>query len=115
MASEAIKRLLAARERWITLEDSKDVKVRRPAEIRMLDFMQSGSPEKFAGCVVDWRGFTEASIFGASVASDSPMPFDADLWQELALDNAKWLAKVAEAVREDCSQHLQAREEAAKN
>lgn len=110
-------RVLAARERWITLDDQREVRIRRPAESRMPALLLGRSLEDYAACVTDWRGpgFTEAGILGAKVASDTPVPFGLELWTAIVLDNVPWLTKVAEAVREDCAAFMKARESASGN
>lgn len=113
--SDVLKRLQAARERWITLDDSRQVRIRRPVAAKLPALLQSAGVEPFLDCVTDWRGFTEASVLGAAVASDTVIPFDAALWRELALDNVTWLPKVANAVIEDASAFLKTIEAAAGN
>lgn len=112
-----LARLMAARERWLTLDDGREVKVRRPAEARLPALLMRGDLEDYAACVVDWRGpgFTEAGLLGAKMASDTPVPFSPEVWQALALDNVRWLGVVSQAVKEDATAFLQQREAAAKN
>ena len=112
-----LARLMAARERWLTLDDGREVKVRRPAEARLPALLMRGDLEDYAACVVDWRGpgFTEAGLLGAKQASNTPVSFSPEVWQALALDNVRWLAIVSAAVKDDATAFLQQREAAAKN
>lgn len=113
-----ITRILAARERWIRLDAEREVKIRRPGEIEAADLLQRGTAERYARCVVDWRGpgFTAAGILGAKHGSvDENVPFAIDAWVLLALDNAEWCKTVAVAVRDDVAEHFKRREAAAGN
>ena len=110
-----VDRYLASRERWVELDPGLAVRVRRPAEARIPALLQRGDIEAYAACVVGWRGFTGAMLLGAALASDTPAPFDPELWREVALDNVEWCNKIAEAVVQDCTAFLQARDDARKN
>lgn len=113
--SDVLKRLQAARERWITLDDTRQVKIRRPVAAKLGALLQQTAPEPYLDCVVDWRGFTEASVLGPSLGSDTVLPFDTAVWRELALDRVGWLPKVADAVIEDATAFLHSLEAAAGN
>lgn len=112
-----LSRLTAARERWLRLDDEREVKIRRPAEARLPALLMRGELEDYAACAVDWRGpgWTEAGLLGAKLASETPVPFSPEVWQALALDNVRWLAAVSAAVKDDAAEFLKQREEAAKN
>jgi hypothetical protein len=111
-------RILAGRERWVRLDDQREVRIRRPAEARMPALLQGGTLEAYADLVVDWRGpgFTAAGIFGPALGSqDEAVPFGPNAWRELALDNVAWLKTVAEAVQADVLKFIEQREAAKGN
>lgn len=114
MSEQLLARLRKGRERWLRLDEQRELLVRRPAEVQMHALLRSGQIERFIDCVVEWRGFTEAGLLGAQLGSDVAADFSPDLWAEVARDNARWLVLVAEAVVADCNAFLAAREDAAK-
>lgn len=116
-AATLIAKALEQRERWVELaDDGRAVKVRRPAEAEMFRFRAGQvEPADFLRCAVAWRGFKERHILPPGVGADSEVPFDAELWLTLALDNLVWCAKVSEAVVNAITEHLSASEAAAKN
>lgn len=110
-----IRQMLAQRERWVNLDETHAVKVRRPAEAEMPAFFKSTGVEAACTHVVDWRGFTEADLLGASVGSSDALTFDADLWRHVVSDRLEWAGIVAEEISEEAQRHILARKEAEKN
>lgn len=110
-----VARMRAGRERWLRLDDQREVRIRRPPEVHMPALLRSGQIERFVLCVVDWRGpgFTEAALLGAALGSDKAVPFNAAAWEEYALDHGVQLALVATEVSNDCAAYLRAKDEAA--
>jgi len=112
----AVEQLLARRERWVDLGAGLAVRVRRPAVAHMHDLLVLGKVDDYLAAVTAWRGFTAATVLGATHGSvDSVTPFDPALWRELALDHVPWCQAVSQALQEDCAAYLQARDDAAKN
>jgi hypothetical protein len=111
-----LQRLRASRERWVRLDDDREVCIRRPGEAALPGVL-TGGLEAYCRTVVDWRGpgFTEAGILGSRQGSDSAVPFNEELWLELAMDHVAWIGKVSEAVQADAAELFRKREEAAKN
>jgi hypothetical protein len=122
-AKELVLALRRRRESWVTLAEGKRVKIRRPPETGLREFLTivDGKRTWLVGLeavqrhVVDWDGFTEADILGASVGSSDTVPFDADLWSELVANNIEWLNDVAAALLKDIVDFLAAKDEVAKN
>lgn len=110
--ADLIARVLAARERWVDLDERRAVRVRRPSEVEMLGMGRDIRAEKLAQCVVGWRGFTLADAIGEG---DSAIEFDSELWRVLSGDRADWTNAVAVAVGEDISKHFEQREAARGN
>lgn len=112
-----LARLLAARERWVRLDEQREVRIRRPAESRMPALLLRGELEDYAACVVDWRGpgFTEAALLGPALASDTPVPFSTDVWLALATDNVAWVKTISAAIKADVEAFMEKRGAAEKN
>jgi hypothetical protein len=111
------ERLLAAREAWVDIPgvtDGRQVRVRRPAEAEMPALLLHGDLRAYLRQVVGWRRWTEAQILGQS-GSDADVPFDVELWVEVALDHTDWCAAVAEKIKEMCGEHMKAKVSAAGN
>lgn len=107
-------RMRQGRERWVRLDEQREVLIRRPPEVRMPALLRGGDIEQFIDCVVGWRGpgFTEAALLGPKLGSDAPVPFHAEAWREFALDHAAHLAAVATEVAKDCAGYIEAKEAA---
>lgn len=116
MASDFDKRLLAARERWVRLDDEREVKIRRPHMTRLPQVETTADMERVCDIVVDWRGpgFTEAGLLGPKLGSDAAVPFAASTFRLVACDRIDWLVKVGEAAAADVAAFQQAEVDAAK-
>lgn len=122
---QAIARIRAGRERWVELEPGKTVLLRRPAESEFPAFFRSTGDGKttdlVAGIedvqkhVVNWRGFTEADLFGAADGSSDPIEFSQSLWAEVVSDNADWSHLVAKELIQQIVTHIKGKGDAAKN
>lgn len=113
------------REQSVDLGDGKSVTFRRPPEAEMNDLLVSepGSDkvtflvdvQHVRKYVVGWKGFTEADLLGSAVGSDTPVEFDAALWDELCSDRLEWVTKVAKAILDCVVQFINGRADTAKN
>lgn len=111
-----IKRLLAQREFKVELGDGLAVTVRRPAEAELGPYLRGArEPDTHLRCVVDWHGFSEAVLLGASIGSSDPLPFDAEVWLHAARDRTDWIAAIAEELGKSIDAHGRQREATAKN
>jgi hypothetical protein len=116
MSADLIKRVLAKRESWVDLGDGKRVKVRRPPAGELYQFRAGAKPDTWLRCCIDWEGFTEAVVLGPELGSgNTAVPFDAELWVVLALDQPEWMAKVASSVIDSINAEAAARDQAGKN
>jgi hypothetical protein len=116
--SDLVARVLAQRERWVDLGDGLRVRIRRPdalARARMVGLDRVAIIEAALSAAVGWEGFTEARVLGASLGSESAVPFDAALWLVMARDHSTWLHSVLNAYLEMIEQHAEQQEAAAKN
>lgn len=128
-AAVLIAQLQQQRQSWCVLRKAAagqaelSVCLRRPTELDLAELRraESGSFAKVTladtvcKSAVDWRGFTEAELLGASIGSSDPLPFDTDLWTEVVLDHAEWLGTCIGHIVEQLVSHSKAREEQQKN
>ena len=114
--SDLVRRMLAARERWIEVEPGRALCIRRPGEADFGRFARGASVETISGCVVGWRGVLVSDLLPDAVAGgDQPAPFAPEVVAETLRDRADWLGTVADAVVSDIRAHLDAREAARGN
>jgi hypothetical protein len=113
--SDLIAAILAQREQWVDIEPGKRLRVRRPPEAQIGQWRHGIDVERVSGCVVGWEGFTEADLLGASIGSDSAVPFDQALCSEVLRDRIEWAGIVSEALVSAITKHIEAREAARKN
>lgn len=122
-AVEMLRRQREARSQWHELDENpprRAVLVRRPSATSMLQFASGVGaaqvPDLVTASVVGWRGFTEADLLGAAVASsDSEQPFDAAVFREWIEDDAGAMNSIAIAVVNLVQAHASRQEAAAKN
>lgn len=124
-AQQLIARLLDQRCAWVPLPDTSiEVKVQRPAEAELADYLVPGADGKATlrvglaqvqACVVDWRHATEAALLGPAIGGDDVVPFDAALWALVVADRHAWVQAVATAVLQQITAHYQALEDARGN
>lgn len=126
-SADALHPLIAAlrsnRERWVSVAPGKDVKIRRPTEAEFPAFVREVDGRRTLSVelahvqrhVVDWRGFTEADLLGATVGVADALPFDALIWAEVVADHLEWLKPAANALLQAITDHVERDEAAAKN
>lgn len=121
-AAELIRRMKAQRRAWHELDDPprRALQLERPAEMAVMKWRGSGLttervPELLRECVVDWRGFTEADLLGASIGGDTEQPFDREVFSIYIEDHAEELSGAAMKVFDLIKGHQEAREVAGKN
>lgn len=115
------------REKWVDTDEGKRVQFRRPTESEMGAHLEvRGQGESATSTwvirnddvfkyVVGWEGYTEADILGAAVGASDPLPFDADLFREFALDNVDLLGKVAKGILDSILAYISEKAAVAKN
>lgn len=114
-AEQLIARLRNTRLSWLEVAPGRKVQVLRPTEVEMITERSRGALEVATAQVVGWEGFTEATLLGAALASDTPVPFDAQVWAAYVADNADLTAAVAVEVRRLVAEYLERKQEQAKN
>jgi hypothetical protein len=111
-----IARLLEQRETMVELGDGLRVKVRRPSEAELPDYVLArADATTHLRCVVGWEGFSEATLFGAAVGSSDPLPFSADVWLTAASDRRDWIGLIADAISTAVLAHIESKADTAKN
>lgn len=108
-------RLVAGREFWCEPAPGKRLKLRRPREAEMAVLRHGVGVDDVCRAVVDWDGFTEAVLLGATVGSSDAVPFDKDLADEVLRDHLEWAQPAADALAQAVTEHLASRAAAAKN
>lgn len=113
--AELLRKLLEQRDRIVEVAPGKTITVRRPPETQFPAFIGGVTTEQVVQACVGWSGFTEADVLGPSVGSSDPLGFYAPVCAELVRDNVDWVRQLAEKLVAAVTQHLDAREAAAKN
>jgi len=120
-AADILRDARRKRTRWYEIDSPtrRAVQMRLPQEGELYDLRGSRSAvdvrDMLAGCVIDWRNFTEADILGADQGSDSPMPFSRELFEEWVFDHVDVLMRLATNVIEDARKRNVRQEDEAKN
>lgn len=122
MSRALIAQIRAQRDSWCVLRQAGDglralrVKLRRPAETELGRFARSGEQsyqDRMRAAVVeaaqDWEGVTEEDLLGASIGGSDLVPFDSQLWAEVIVDRADWLATCTAHLVESIQQHMDRR------
>lgn len=123
-----IQQIESQRERWLVLAEAGDgqpelaVLLRRPPEVDWPELLGASVRRRaevakaavIAGAV-NWRGFTEATLLGASVGANQPLPFDARVWAVVVVDRMDWIDLAYRRLLEQVTEQAAARGAAAKN
>jgi len=124
-AALIVRRLRDQRRFWVEVAPGLRIRLVRPTEreaaVHLFTDSGSGSPSfavKFEDVVRHtdgWEGFTEALLLGAAVGSSDPLPFDAELWGEVAAEHLDWVSTLQRALLDKVIAHLNAQGAEAKN
>ena len=114
MASLADK-LRAQREGRVEVMPGKWVRFLRPPEIDFVRLRGGVLAEHVCEYVTGWDGITEADVLGAGIGASDPAEFSPELWAEYARDRVDVVGKVAQAIADAITLHLEQRSAAAKN
>lgn len=109
-----LAQMRAQRDRWVELEPGLRVKVRRPHELAVFRMRGGVEIDHLVDHVVDWDGFTSATLLGAEVGSSDQLAFDARLWREAVSDRGRWAITVTDAMLAAVEEHNTRREAAEK-
>lgn len=124
MSQQLIKQLREQRMAWVVVDEActppKRVRIIRPTEVELAQhFIKSGEVscgfDQVKAFCVDWDGFTEADLLGASVGAAEPVPFSQPLWAEVVGDNTAWVRTVAQALLDAAVAHTQKTDDTLKN
>jgi len=113
-ADHLVRRLREQRLRWVDLGDGRQVQILVLRETEMLRLKRDDLVDIVVDAAVDWKGFSEASLFGAHDGSADPVPFRADLWAAVARDSMDIVNTVGTVLIEHASQVMEQRAAAKK-
>jgi hypothetical protein len=112
MTAQLIKRLREQRMQWIDIDGlpGKRVRIIRPTEVELAQhFVKAGEisvgVDEVRRFVVDWDGFTEADLLGASVGASDPVAFTPELWAEVVSDHIEWVRTLARKLLDAAIEH----------
>lgn len=122
-AQSLIEQLRAARRKWVEVAPGKHVRIVRPPETALHEFVSregeaAGMQVSVAQVVryVDgWRDITHADLLGEAVGSDEAAEFTPELWAEVVADRRAWMKAVGSALLAAMVDHEVAKQDAAKN
>jgi hypothetical protein len=89
-----IRRLREQRLRWVELGEGRAVQVLVLRETEVGRLRPGAHVDVVCEQAVDWRGFTEAALFGAHDGSSDLLPFTPELWAAVARDSMAYVDKV---------------------
>lgn len=121
MSALLIKQMREQRMQWVDLDlPGKRVRIIRPTEVELAqNFIKAGEisvgVDEVKRHVVDWDGFTEADLLGASVGAANAVPFSPELWAEVVNDRVAWVRSLARALLDAVVAHRTAAGDDAKN
>ena len=122
MSEQLIKRMREQRMKWVDIagQPGKRVRIIRPTETEVGQYLSKGRElvvglEEVKRFAVDWQGYTQADLLGASIGSADAVPFHPDLWAEVVSDQAKWVRQLAQDLLDLVVAHGSAVAEDAKN
>lgn len=124
MSLQLIKQLREQRMTWVVVDEActppKRVRIIRPTEVEIAQHLVKAGEvsvgfDQVKAFVVDWDGFTEADLLGASVGAADPVPFSQALWAEVVADHTLWVRTVAQALLDAAVAHTQKTDDTLKN
>jgi len=98
-----VRKLREQRLRWVDLGQGRAVQVLVLRETEIGRLRPGAHVDVVCEQAVDWRGFTEASIFGAHDGASDPLPFAPELWAAVARDSMAIVDKVTALLVEEAS------------
>lgn len=108
-------KLRAQREGRVEVMPGKWVRFLRPPEIDFGRLRGGVGADHVCEYVIGWDGITEADVLGASIGVNDAAPFSPELWAEYVRDRIDVVGKVAQAIADAISLHLEQRGAIAKN
>lgn len=107
-AATLVRRLREQRRFWVDLGEGLAVCLERPGECHLFGLRTLGV-DAMAALAVDWRGFTEAVLFGPEIGNPDPLPFDSEAWAAIYADRLDWHRACVQRFSEVVDAHLTAR------
>lgn len=93
-----VRRLREQRLRWVELGEGRSVQVLVLRETEMVRLRRDNLVDIVVDQAVDWKGFTEASLFGAHDGASDELPFRRELWDAVARDDIEIVSKVGDVL-----------------
>ena len=112
---DLIKKARSQREGRVEIRPGKWVRFLRPQEVDFARLRGGVNVQHVCECVIGWDGITEADVLGPSIGVNDPAPFSPELWAEYVRDRVDVVGKVAQAIADAITRHLEQRDAAAKN
>jgi hypothetical protein len=115
MSEDLIKRIRAAREQWLQLDDRMAIQWRQPGWEEQARMMRGGMEQMRAtvALVIDWRGVTQADLLPD--AAPEAAPFSAEAWELLLAEHLEWLPTLMARVADTLEARRAAQEQARGN
>lgn len=111
--SDLLKRMRAARECWVPLDDVRSICVLRPRWEDLAGIQGKAKSEFVAAFAVGWKGFTEADLLPSG--GDIEAFFSAEVCAEWLSDQPTMAGKIADWLIEACHERIKREAEAEKN
>jgi hypothetical protein len=99
-ADHVLRKLHEQRLRWVPLPCGRQVQVLLLRETEMPRLRRDSLVDVVCDQVVDWKGFTEASLLGAHDGASDELPFRADVWHAVARDSVDIVNAVGDVLIE---------------
>lgn len=109
-----VRRLREQRLRWVDLGEGRSVQVLVLRETEMVRLRRDNLVDIVIDQAVDWKGFTEASLFGAHDGASDELPFRRDLWDAVARDDIEIVNRIGDLLIEHAKQFMAERAAAKK-
>lgn len=113
-ADHLVRRLREQRLRWVDLGEGRSVQILVLRETEIIRLQRENIVDVVVDAAVDWRGFSEASLFGAHDGPADPVPFRADLWAAVARDSMDIVDRVGDVLLQEAAQRVEQRNAAKK-
>jgi hypothetical protein len=113
-AEYVVRRLREQRLRWVDVGQGRQVQVLMLRETEMMRLRRDPLVDIVVEQVVDWRGFSEAALFGAHDGPSDPLPFSPAVWDAVARDSIEIVSLVGDVLVQHATEQMEQRAAAKK-